>query len=209
MAIGLFLALLVNVPFHGRYIVRGLVFSPYLVSFVSAGLAWVWMGSSNGLFDHLLGLLGYHPGNLISNPRTALIYVIAMYTWKMAGYNMVLYLAGLQTIPGELYEAGAIDGIPNGWVKFRTLTWPLLRDTTFFVVIINLIFSFRAFSAVYVMTGGGPLHATTTLVYYIWRLAFVHDLWGEAAAASTLMLLVVLLLTGALIRWYSREAVES
>ncbi|WP_053959837.1 carbohydrate ABC transporter permease [Sulfobacillus thermosulfidooxidans] len=206
IVIGLGLALLVNRPLPFRSLLRGISFAPYLVSFVSAGLAWVWMGSSNGLFNHLLGFLGLHPGNLVSNPTYAMPYVIAMYTWKMAGYNMVLYLAGLQTIPREIYEAGAIDGLKDGWTQFRMITWPLLRETTFFVIIINLIFSFRAFSAIYVMTGGGPIHATTTLVYYIWRLAFVHNSWGQAAAASTLLLVIVLLLTVGMVRYFTTDA---
>ena len=119
---------------------------------------------------------------------------------------MVLYLAGLQTIPREIYEAGAIDGLQGGWTQFRTITWPLLQETTFFVLIINLIFSFRAFSAIYVMTDGGPVHATTTLVYYIWRLAFVHNTWGQAAAASTLLLLVVLILTIGMVRYFTKDS---
>lgn len=208
IAIGLGLALLVNRPLPFRTLVRGISFAPYLVSFVSAGLAWVWMGSSNGLFNHLLGFFGLHSGNLANNPAYAMPYVIAMYTWKMAGYNMVLYLAGLQTIPREIYEAGFIDGLRDGWTQFRTITWPLLRETTFFVLIINLIFSFRAFSSVYVMTGGGPVHATTTLVYYIWRLAFVHNSWGQAAAASTLLLGVVLLLTIGMVRYFTSDSVH-
>ncbi len=208
IAIGLGLALLLNRPLPFRTLVRGLSFAPYLVSFVSAGLAWVWMGSSNGLFNHLLGLFGLHPGNLVANPTFAMPYVIAMYTWKMSGYNMVLYLAGLQTIPREIYEAGAIDGLKPGWTQFRAITWPLLRETTFFVLIINLIFSFRAFSAVYVMTGGGPIHATTTLVYYIWRLAFIHNSWGQAAAASTALLAAVLLLTVGMVRYFTRDPVH-
>ncbi len=205
IAIGLGLALLANRPLPLRNLLRGISFAPYLVSFVSAGLAWVWMGSSGGLFDHLLGVFGVHPGNLVDNPSTALIYVIAMYTWKMAGYNMVLYLAGLQTIPHEIYEAGAIDGLKDGWTQFRTITWPMLRNSTFFVVIINLIFSFRAFSAIYVMTNGGPVNSTTTLVYYIWNLAFVQNSWGQAAAASTLLLIVVLVLTVGMVRYFTKE----
>ncbi len=206
IAIGLALALLANRRLPFRSFLRGVSFAPYLVSFVSAGLAWVWMGSSGGLFDHLMGFLGFHPGNLVDNPSYALLYVIAMYTWKMAGYNMVLYLAGLQTIPREIYEAGAIDGLQDGWTQFRTITWPLLAESTFFVVIINLIFSFRAFSAIYVMTNGGPVNSTTTLVYYIWNLAFVQNSWGQAAAASALLLIVVLALTVGMVRYFTKES---
>ncbi|MDA8193242.1 MAG: sugar ABC transporter permease [Thermaerobacter sp.] len=203
IVLGLSLAALANTRLPLRNLLRSISFAPYLVSFVSAGLAWVWLASSKGLFNQLVGLAGFHPGNLLNQPSLALPYVIVMYVWKMAGYNMVIYLAGLQTISRELYEAAALDGLSEGWTRFRSITWPLLRETTFFVVIINLIFSFRAFSAIYVMTGGGPVHATTTLVYYIWRLAFVHDNWGQAAAASTLMLVVVLIITGAMLRMFA------
>ena len=121
--------------------------------------------------------------------------VILMTLWKQAGYNMVLFLAGLQGIPETYYEAAALDGAGTGWRRFRHVTWPLLWPTTFFVLVVSVIHAFRAFEPMYVMTRGGPVGSTTTLVYYVFDRAFRFGDMGGAAAASVIMAGVVLALT--------------
>jgi multiple sugar transport system permease protein len=108
---------------------------------------------------------------------------------------MILFLAGLQAIPPMYYEAAMIDGARRGWQTFRHITWPLLAPTTFFVLVISVIFAFRSFEQMFVMTRGGPVGSTTTLVYYIFDRAFKFGNMGQAAAVSTLMVLIVLLIT--------------
>jgi multiple sugar transport system permease protein len=143
----------------------------------------------------MLSAVGIRRINWLQSPTWAMPAVILMTLWKQAGYNMILFLAGLQGIPDLYYEAAAIDGIRSGWQRFRYITWPLLWPTTFFVLVISIIFAFRSFEQMFVMTRGGPVGSTTTLVYYIFDKAFKFGNMGHAAAVSALMVLIVLLIT--------------
>jgi multiple sugar transport system permease protein len=130
---------------------------------------------------------------VISNGIMAMIMVVIMNTWRSAGFSMILYMAGLQSISHELYEAGQIDGIRNGWQKFRYISWPLLAPTTALLVITNTIGSFQAFDPFFVMTNGGPSGATTTIVFYIYNNFASRT--GVASAAATIFLIIVLIIT--------------
>ncbi len=163
---------------------------------MAAGVIFVWlMDFDQGMINWLLQSVGFAPINWLQSERWAMPAVVLMTIWKQAGYNMVLFLAGLQGIPDTYYEAAAIDGIKPGWQTFRHITWPMLWSTTFFVLVISVIFAFRSFEQMYVMTRGGPVGATTTLVYYVFDKAFKFGQMGQAAAISVLMMLIVLGIT--------------
>jgi multiple sugar transport system permease protein len=196
MAISLGLALLLNDKIKGVGLIRTIIFTPFVTSTVAAGVIFVWLlDYDTGLLNSMLSAVGIGRINWLQSPTWAMPAVILMTLWKQAGYNMILFLAGLQGIPDLYYEAAAIDGIRSGWQRFRYITWPLLWPTTFFVLVISIIFAFRSFEQMFVMTRGGPVGSTTTLVYYIFDKAFKFGNMGHAAAVSALMVLIVLLIT--------------
>ena len=196
MAVSLGLALLLNDKIKGVGFFRTAVFTPVVTSTVAAGVIFVWlMDYDKGAINNLLSFLGIGKINWLQNEHWAMPAVVLMTLWKQAGYNMVLFIAGLQGIPDSYYEAASIDGAKRGWQMFRYVTFPLLKPTTFFVAVISIIFAFRSFEQMYVMTRGGPVGATTTLVYYIFDKAFKFGNMGQAAAVSVVMVLIVLLIT--------------
>ncbi len=196
MAVSLALALLLNEKLKGAGLFRTAVFTPFVTSTVAAGVIFVWLlDYDRGLVNAAFDAVGIGRINFLQSERWALPAVMLMTLWKQAGYNMILFLAGLQAIPEMYYEAATIDGAKRGWQTFRHITWPLLWPTTFFVLVISVIFAFRSFEQMFVMTRGGPVGATTTLVYYIFDKAFKLGNMGQAAAVSTLMALIVLLIT--------------
>ncbi len=196
MAISLGLALLLNDKVKGVGFFRTAVFTPFVTSTVAAGIIFIWLlDTDTGFVNAALRTVGVAPINWLQNPKWAMASVIVMTLWKQTGYNMILFLAGLQGIPDMYYEAAAIDGARRGWQTFRFITWPLLWPTTFFVLVISIIFAFRSFEQMFVMTRGGPVGSTTTLVYYIFDKAFKFGNMGQAAAVSTLMVLILLLIT--------------
>lgn len=197
VALGLFLAILLDSEFRGRTFFRAVFFIPLVISFVAAGTVFQWMfstGANLGLFPQLLANIGItFPDWQHTNGFWAMIVVVVMNTWKSAGFSMILYLAGLQSINPDYYEAGQIDGINNAWQRFIYISWPLLVPTTTLLIITNTIGSFQAFVPFYVMTNGGPTGATTTLVFYIYN-NFANRT-GVATAAATIFLLGVLMIT--------------
>ena len=196
LAISLGLALLLNDKLKGVGWLRTAVFTPYVTSTVAAGVVFIWLlDVDRGLVNAALHGLGFDRINFLQSERWAMWAVIVMTIWKQAGYNMILFLAGLQGIPEMYYEAAALDGAKRGWQTFRHITWPLLWPTTFFVLVISIIFAFRSFEQMFVMTKGGPVGSTTTLVYYIFDKAFKFGNMGHAAAVSTLMVAIVILIT--------------
>ena len=132
--------------------------------------------------------------NWLGDHRLALGSLVLVTVWKTVGYPMVIYLAGLQAIPGDLYEAAALDGA-GGWQRFRHITWPLLTPTTLFLVITLTITSFQGFDIVKIMTQGGPVASTVIYVYYIYEQAFQYFKLGKASAAVVLFFVVIVALT--------------
>lgn len=197
VALGLFLAILLDSEFRGRTFFRAVFFIPLVISFVAAGTVFQWMfstGADLGLFPQLLANIGLSfPDWQHTNGFWAMIVVVVMNTWKSAGFSMILYLAGLQSINPDYYEAAQLDGAGNAWQRFRYISWPLLVPTTTLLVITNTIGSLQAFVPFYVMTNGGPTGATTTLVFYIYN-NFANRT-GVATAAATVFLLGVLMIT--------------
>jgi multiple sugar transport system permease protein len=206
MAISLALALLLDDRLRAAGLFRTIVFTPVVTSSVAAGIVFVWMlNEDRGVVNAALRWVGLPGPPWLQSTTWALPSVVVMTLWKQAGYNMVLFLAGLQGIPATYYEAAAIDGARPGWQTFRHVTWPQLWPTTFFVLVVSSIQAFRAFEPMYVMTRGGPVGSTTTLVYYIFDKAFRFGNMGQAAAVSVLMLVVVLAVTWLQFRSQERE----
>ncbi|HEY6540458.1 MAG TPA: sugar ABC transporter permease [Ktedonobacteraceae bacterium] len=197
IALGLFMAILIEDEFRGRTFFRTVFFIPMVISFVAAGITFEWMfstGADLGIFPQLFANIGLKfPDWQHTNGIMAMVMVVLMNTWRSAGFSMILYLAGLQSISPELYEASQIDGVRNAWQKFRYISWPLLAPTTALLLITNTIGSFQAFDPFYVMTNGGPSGSTTTIIYYIYNTFATRT--GVASAAATIFLIIVLIIT--------------
>ena len=194
-ALALGLALALNRGLRGIVVLRSLYFLPVISSTVAVSLVWGWLYNQQfGLINYLLSLVGITGPAWLADTRTAMPAVIIMSIWKGLGYNMVIFLAGLQGIPQELYEAAAIDGA-GAWARFRYVTLPLVSPTTFFVVVLSTIAAFQVFDQTYVMTGGGPAYSTTTLALFIYQNAFQWFHMGYAAALSYVLFAAVAVVT--------------
>jgi multiple sugar transport system permease protein len=194
VALSLGLALLVNVHLPPRVFARTAIFLPYVVMAAVVGVIWNWMLESNfGLVNYFLGVIGLGPYRWLTDYRLALPAVAAVTVWWTVGFNMIIYLAGLQEVPRELEEAAMIDGAGSFGVLFH-VTLPVLTPTTFVVVMLTIINAVQVFDQIFVMTGGGPGTATLTLVQYVYYQAFqIFNLgYGSAVAYLVFVLLAVL-----------------
>ncbi|WP_298613293.1 carbohydrate ABC transporter permease [uncultured Thermosynechococcus sp.] len=189
----LLLAILVNQPLRGIHWFRAAYYSPVIVSMVVAGIAWRWLYAPNGLLNQLVqGLhLRDSPIPWLTSPHLALFSVMAVTVWKGLGYYMVIYLAGLQGISRELYEAAALDG-SEGWQQHWDITLPLMRPYIFLVSILSAISATKVFEEVYVMTQGGPLNSSKTIVYYIYENAFQRLEINYACTMGLVLFLFIL-----------------
>ncbi len=205
-SLGLGLALLLSRPTKLAAFVRSAVFSAYVVSWVSVALLWLWvLDADAGVVNRVLASFGAPRIDWLGDPSVALYSVAAVTIWKIAGYAMVLFLAGLADVPPRLLEAAALDGA-NRFHRFWNVTWPLLRPTTAFVVTTSLIASFQVFDVVRVMTQGGPVHATTVFVYSIYEQIFMNLRVGRASAEVVVFFVLLLALTSLeLWAWKRRE----
>ena len=195
MAISLAMALLIQKHLMGRDIFRTIFFAPVVTSLVAAGLVFVWLLNYDfGVLNLMLEKIGLAKMPWLVDDKYAMFSVIVMTIWKDAGYNMILFLAGLNNISESYYEAARIDGA-GSWQTFWKITWPLLMPTTFFILVVRIIFSFRAFEQIFAMTKGGPVGSTTVFVYYIYEKAFRYFEMGYASTAAIALLLIVLVLT--------------
>ncbi len=230
MALSLFAALCMNQKLRGIVVFRTIYFIPSICSAVAVAMLWRWLynpdfglindalralhlvSASGGLLNAPLEALHLkqagQPITWIADPLWAKPALIAMGLWVgVGGQNCILYLAGLQGVPQELYEAAEIDGA-GGWQKLRYITWPMLAPTTFFILIMSIIYGFQSgFVGIHILTRGGPAGATTNLLYYIYNHAFEWFKMGRAAALS--MILFVVVFTFTLINWkFGRKGVE-
>ncbi|MBI5029795.1 MAG: sugar ABC transporter permease [Chloroflexi bacterium] len=195
MAVALFIAILLNRPMKLLPIYRTAFFLPTVTSMVAVSVVWMWIYHPDvGLMNYFLNLVGLPSIRWLNDPRWAMPALILLGVWKGLGYNVIIYLAGLQNIPEQLYEAAQIDGA-NRWQLFRHVTWPLLTPTTFLILIMAVINSFQAFTEFNVMTQGGPLGATTVVVYYLYQQAFQQFNMGYGSALAIVLFLIVLGLT--------------
>jgi putative chitobiose transport system permease protein len=200
------LAILVNQKLRGIGWFRVAYYTPVVISMVVAGFAWKWLYENNGLLNQLLTSLHLPTVPWLTSPSWALFSVMAVTVWKGLGYYMVIYLAGLQAIPGDLYEAAAIDG-SDGWRKHWDITVPLVRPYTLLVGTISAISATKVFEEVYMMTKGGPLNHSKTLVYYVYEQAFDEFRISYACAIGLVMFLLILLLS--VVRLGVQKAVDA
>lgn len=207
MVIGLFLALLLNQSFRGRTILRTILLIPYMTSAVIVGLMWRnILDPLVGIFNKVLLTLGLPMQDWLSNYQAALWALVGITVWQAMGYNMVLFLAGLQGIPTLYMEAAKIDGA-NAWARFRHIIIPLLAPTTLFVSIISVISSLQAFAQAFIITNGGPAESTRFYVFHVFNVAFSEDKFAYASALTFLMFLAILVLTFIQLR-INRNGVE-
>jgi multiple sugar transport system permease protein len=192
---GLGLALALHQPLRGSVFFRSAYFLPVVSSWVVVALMWRWLLSPDvGLVNYLLGLIGIDGPGWWADPAWAMPSVIIATAWKDLGFVMVLFLAGLQAIPEEYYEAAEVDGAGR-YRRFRHVTLPLLSPTLFFVVVISLISGFQVFDQVFVMTGGGPAGATSVVVERVYTYAFRYGQMGYASAMSWVLVAIILVAT--------------
>lgn len=179
-----------DLPLRGFF--RSAIFLPFVISMAVASITWKFLIDPNlGFLPYWLSKIGIHMGDVLSNPSSAMTIVILVGVWKQFGYFMVIFLAGLQSVNTELYEAAAIDGA-GPWRKFTAVTLPGLHSTMTYVVIMVLIQAFQVFDQIYVMTAGGPDHSTETVVYKIYTEGFNNFNQGLSSAISYLLLLITL-----------------
>jgi multiple sugar transport system permease protein len=189
--IGFALALFFSRPFPGNGILRALLLLAWMLPTVVSGSIFRWMlDGSFGIINFILQGLGLLQGThfWLTDPNTALIGTVAANIWVGVPFNMILLLPGLQSISPSLYEAASIDGA-SGWQSFRFVTLPLMRPVALSVLLLGIIYTFKVFDLVYVMTGGGPVDATTVLPIYVFNLSFSFFRFGEGAATAILLLL--------------------
>ena len=195
-ALALALALLINQKVRGMSIFRTSIFLPTLTSSVAIALIFLWLYNTHGAINDLLKVVGIHGPNWLNEPSTALPSIMALNIWTTAPTFMLLYLAGLQDIPEQLYEAARVDGA-GSWRTLWSITLPLLRPTTFLVTALGTIGSFQMFDQAYIMegTGGDPLKSTLTPVLVIYNTAFGSSLMGRACAEAVILFVVIFAFT--------------
>ncbi|MEM5016239.1 sugar ABC transporter permease [Metabacillus indicus] len=189
----IFIAILVNQQIRGIAFFRSAYYIPVVTSMVVVGITWKWVYADQGVLNYLLESLGIigEPVHWLTSTSTSIFAVMAVTVWKGLGYYMVIYLAGLQAIPGDLYEAADIDGASK-WKQIIHITIPLLMPSIMIVTIMSSISAMKVFEEIYVMTGGGPLNSTKTLVFYIYQEAFENLKMGYASAGGVILFLITL-----------------
>lgn len=209
MAISLLIALLLTANIKGRAFFRSVYFLPVVTSVVAISMVWRWMYHSEyGLLNSLLGWFGLSPVGWLTKPEWAMPSLVILSVWKGLGYNIIIFLAGLQSIDQRMYLAARVDGA-RSWQRFWRITLPMLSPTTMYISIVSVIASFKVFDEIFALFGGrpGPGNSAMTVVYYIFQKFYVESKFGLAAAASYALFAVTLLFT--LIQLYvSRKRVH-
>jgi multiple sugar transport system permease protein/sn-glycerol 3-phosphate transport system permease protein len=205
LVLGLSIALLLNQKLRFRNFARASVFLPTLLSGAAIGIVWVYIFDPRyGILAGFLKELGVDSPDWLGDPEWALPAVIIVYIWKNVGLATVIFLAGLQSIPRDLYEAATVDGA-GAMSRFRNVTLPMLSPIMFFVVVTSILNSFQAFDIINVMTRGGPVDATNILIYYIYEQGFVAFNAGRAGAASMILFVIMLTITLMQLRFSERR----
>jgi sn-glycerol 3-phosphate transport system permease protein len=205
MGVALYLAVLADRLIKGSGTYRTLLIWPYAVAPAVAGVLWLFMFNTRvGVATWYLGLLGYD-WNHVLNEGEAMGLVVVASAWGRISYNFLFFLAGLQAIPRSVIEAAAIDGA-RFWTRFRTIVFPLLSPTTFFLLVVNIIYAFfETFGVIHTITSGGPQQATTILVYKVYADGFVGQDLGSSAAQSVILLFIVSILTVVQFKYIERR----
>ncbi|WP_073201332.1 carbohydrate ABC transporter permease [Gracilibacillus kekensis] len=204
MICALFLAVIIDKNVYLKSYFKVAFFMPYISSVVAIAVVWqVLFHPSQGPINQVLMTFGIqNPPTWISDPNFALISLMIIHTWISIGFSLIVYIAGLQSIPKELYEAADIDGA-NSWYKFRNITIPLISPTSFFLLITGIIASFKAFDLIAVLTQGGPLNSTTMLVWHLYERAFLDLDVGYASAIAVVLFLFVFTIT--ILQWVGQK----
>lgn len=201
--LGLAMALLLNNKVYGKSVLRTMYFIPYIVSLVAISAIWMALLSRFGPVSEFARFLGIeNPPVWLMDPNFAMPAIISLGVWNHAGYCMLIYLAALQGVPKELYEAAEVDG-GSAWIKFRHVTFPMISPATFLLVITQIISSFRVFAPVQILTQGGPGRSTTVLVYYIYRTAYQNYRMGYASAMAWVLFSLIFIVT--VIQWQGQK----
>lgn len=205
MGVALYLAVLADRLIKGSGTYRTLLIWPYAVAPAVAGVLWLFMFNTRvGVVTWYLGQLGYD-WNHVLNEGEAMGLVVVASAWGRISYNFLFFLAGLQAIPRSVIEAAAIDGA-RFWTRFRTIVFPLLSPTTFFLLVVNIIYAFfETFGVIHTITSGGPQQATTILVYKVYSDGFVGQDLGSSAAQSVILLVIVSILTVVQFKYIERR----
>jgi ABC-type sugar transport system permease subunit len=211
MVIALLVAVLLNGPVKGRTLMRSAFFLPSVLPIIAICQVWRWIYEpSYGLLNFVLEQIGLtsstNPIQWLGSPNTSMLSVIIFSIWKGFGYDMVIYLAALQDVPRELYEAAEIAGA-SGVQQFRYITVPEMRPASFFILITSISGAFQTFGEIYSLTNGGPVNSTNMIAYYIYQYAFQFFKIGRGAAVSFMLFIVLFAIT--IIRWKSYEKNEN
>ena len=186
---------MLNKKLRGIRWIRMLIIFPYDTSMAAVSMIWLMLlDPTTGLINKTLRIFGLKGMDWLFNTSTALPSLIVMHIWKNIGYCMLIYLAGMQSIPDEIYEAATVDGASE-FTKLWKITLPMVRPVTFFVLINTMLESFKTFDQVKLMTGGDPLYSTTTIVHQIYQRGFTEFRMGYAAAMSVVLLVIMLIIT--------------
>jgi multiple sugar transport system permease protein len=193
MALALLMALMVNQKLKGIAFFRGLYFMPYVTSMVAVAMVWNWIfatrfGLLNNILRNFFGVTA--PPAWLADKHYALIVLVIVTIWKTSPFQMMVFLAGLQSIPSSLYDAARIDGASR-WQMFWRITLPMLSPVTFFVLVFSIIEAFKTFQVTFAMTEGKPLNASTTLAYYVYQNAFVFNRMGFASSLAYVLMVLV------------------
>ncbi|WP_400162180.1 carbohydrate ABC transporter permease [Brevibacillus sp. TJ4] len=195
IVLSFFLALWLNQKAKVYGVIQAAVFSPHIISLVSVSMLWMWlMDTQYGLLNAILEMVGLPGYTWLAQPGSAMVSLILVSIWKGLGYNTLVFIAGLQSIPRDIYEAAQLDHSP-WWRTLTRITVPMLSPTLFFLLVINTVSSFQVFDTIYIMTQGGPINSTNMLVFYIYEQGIDFYNGGAASAASVILLAVVGILT--------------
>jgi multiple sugar transport system permease protein len=194
VTVGFLLALLLNAKVRGQGFFRTMFYLPALIPSVAGAVVWIWIfDTNNGILNFFLGLVGMEPIRWLSSPQWSKLALVIMSLWSI-GAGMVIYLAGLQNIPQEMYEAAEVDGA-SPLRKLIHITVPLMTPTIFFNLVLGIINSFQVFNSAFIITGGGPVNSTLFYMLHIYENAFTHWRMGYASALSVVLFIFVLSLT--------------
>ncbi|MEY8356682.1 sugar ABC transporter permease [Lachnospiraceae bacterium 54-53] len=196
MSLSLALAMLMNKPLKGRVFFRSVLFFPYVASLVAVAVVWMALfNPDRGPVNSLLMAVGIsHPPRWAASTAWAMPTIIGLTVWKGMGYYMIVYLAALQGVPSELYEAASLDGAGR-WKRFLYITWPSVTPTTFFILMMLMVATFKSYDIMYITTQGGPGEATKVLAYHIFNSAFVNSRFGYASAVAMTLLSIIIVVT--------------
>jgi multiple sugar transport system permease protein/sn-glycerol 3-phosphate transport system permease protein len=203
--LALLLAILLNQKIRGKTLFRAMYVVPWMATPVVMGLVWTWVfDPRNGAINAFLATFGITGPDWLTSSTFAMPAIAAVQVWQYTGYNMLFFLAGLQSIPKELYEVSSLDGA-SAVQQFFSVTLPMLRPTTFFVLVTNVIGSFQVFDTVFVMTNGGPGNSTEVINFKIYQTAFQFFDFGYASAIAMVLFVLILTVTLFQVRYFNKR----